>query len=665
MNLAEHHKSHVSKVLSVSYEEPNKIDVDKEDYITASWKRCIEDHHLDPSKTPPAHILPANEILEHKDQIDSFLHVARIGMEGLYKHVASLNYVLLLTDRSGITVDYIGNTSFDSELKDAGLYLGADWSEQRAGTNGAALCLETRHPVICHRTDHFHVRDINVTCSAAPVFDPTGELLAVLDISALRSPQQKEGQILASQLVAMYARKIESANFVHHFSNELIIRFSNTAEFIDIATDNLIAIDSDGKVLGATQSAVRKLENTLTSKSLIGGLVTDYFECTLDELMSIVSSGEFSTKKMLIARHTQELFFAGMIEPKGKAPPSNMVTSAECNYKPLEKLSHNDPLMDRTIDRAKRLVNKNVNIIIAGETGTGKEVMARALHDSSERADKPFIAVNCAAIPETLIESELFGYKSGSFTGASTKGQKGLIMQSDGGTLFLDEIGDMPLQLQSRLLRVLAEKEVMAIGSDSPRKIDLHVVSASHRDLRVLISEGTFREDLYYRLNGATLALPAFRDRKDKSFIVMNLVAEEARLQDIKVRISNEALKVMLLYSWPGNVRQLRNAIQFALAVCENDMIKPEDLPDEIFDIDASNSSSQEHTLITPEAVMVKDSTEATNAMANYPLKVRQLLMSLKQHHWNITAVSDELGISRSTVYRRMERFGIVPPNLM
>jgi transcriptional regulator of acetoin/glycerol metabolism len=651
---------HVDKVTNLT----NLPEIDAmiegvDDVITNSWKRCMEDFQLDPSHSVPAHILPSNEIIEHKDQIDKFLHVARIGMEGLYKQVSSLNYVLLLTDATGITVDYISDGKFDRERKNAGLYLGADWTEERSGTNGVGTCLSTQQNVICHQTDHFHAKNIGLTCSAAPLFDPCGDLLAILDISALQSPSAKEGQLLANQMVNIYARIIESANFVIHFSNSWIIRFTNTPEFVDVATDNLLAVDGNGRILGATQSAASNLKHGAKVKDIVGKSAIEYFECSLDELMGITKNSKHRANKLLITREKHELFYAGMIEPKGVANQTSVSMYKDYNFKPLEGLSNKDPLMDKAINRAKRLIDKNVNIIIGGETGTGKEVMAKALHDSSQRASKSFIAVNCAAIPESLIESELFGHKAGAFTGASSKGNKGLIMQSCGGTLFLDEIGDMPLQLQSRLLRVLAEKEVMPVGSNKAEKIDLHVVSASHRDLRVLIAEGSFREDLYYRLNGAILSLPALRERTDRGFITMNLLSQEARERGISVKMTNEAMKIILAYEWPGNVRQLRNAIQFALAVCEDNIIKPEDLPDEIFE-------SNEHMVQSIEGVLptIPDATENSES-AQYPFKIRKLLEALQQSQWNVTAVSDELGISRSTIYRRMERYGIVSPNMM
>jgi transcriptional regulator with PAS, ATPase and Fis domain len=186
----------------------------------------------------------------------------------------------------------------------------------------------------------------------------------------------------------------------------------------------------------------------------------------------------------------------------------------------LEDLAGEDPQMLRNVRSAYRIADSGVSVLIQGPTGSGKEAFAHAMHLVSRRAERPFVAVNCAAIPETLIESELFGYKPGAFTGARKEGMRGKILQSAGGTLFLDEIGDMPLTLQTRLLRVLEEQEIVPLGSETAIKVDLHVIAASHRNLREMIANGTFREDLYYRLNGITLELPALRDRADKERVI-------------------------------------------------------------------------------------------------------------------------------------------------
>ena len=231
----------------------------------------------------------------------------------------------------------------------------------------------------------------------------------------------------------------------------------------------------------------------------------------------------------------------------------------------------------------RQLFAKQVPILLQGATGTGKEAFAKSLHRSGLWSDKPFVTVNCAAIPESLIESELFGYTRGAFTGAAKEGRVGKILQSNGGTLFLDEIGDMPLMLQTRLLRVIEEREVVPLGSDQAMPVNLHVISATHRDMRQMIQDGEFREDLYYRLNGITLHLPLLRDRGDKAELIRTLLREENSDQD-SIEIDEEAFRKLMEYSWPGNIRQLRNALRTASALCRDGIIRLSNLPQEILD---------------------------------------------------------------------------------
>ena len=339
----------------------------------------------------------------------------------------------------------------------------------------------------------------------------------------------------------------------------------------------------------------------------------------------------------------------------------------------LEELAGEDAQMLRNVRCAHRIADTNVSVLIQGPTGSGKEAFAHAMHLASRRAGRPFIAVNCAAIPETLIESELFGYKSGAFTGARREGQRGRIVQSSGGTLFLDEIGDMPLALQSRLLRVLEEREVVPLGSEGAVAVDLHVLAASHRNLREMIARGTFREDLYYRLNGITLELPALCERTDKERLIQHALAAETG-NGRPAAIERDALERLLAYSWPGNIRELRNVIRTALAICEGGVVRAMDLPREIRE-DASPNDER------PEMKSSVDAQPAwTSASQALPATVDEsctpampprnrlqaaeraaLLRAMEELHGNMSRVAAELGVSRNTLYRKIKRHGIAP----
>lgn len=318
----------------------------------------------------------------------------------------------------------------------------------------------------------------------------------------------------------------------------------------------------------------------------------------------------------------------------------------------LEDLAGSDPQMLRNMRSAHRIANSNVAVLIQGPTGSGKEAFAHAIHVASERASRPFVAVNCAAIPETLIESELFGYRPGAFTGARKEGMRGKILQSSGGTLFLDEIGDMPLMLQTRLLRVLEEQEIVPLGSETPIKVDLHVLAASHRNLREMIAQGTFRDDLYYRLNGITLELPPLRDRADKEQVIHHALAAETG-NGRPAAIERDALQRLLSYPWPGNIRELRNVIRTALAICDGGVIRRIDLPREI---------REAETIHAGTATAARPASLAKVPGSANPLHVAEraaLLSVIEDCHGNMTRVAQQLGMSRNTLYRRIKRHGI------
>ncbi|HLZ99930.1 MAG TPA: sigma 54-interacting transcriptional regulator, partial [Steroidobacteraceae bacterium] len=280
--------------------------------------------------------------------------------------------------------------------------------------------------------------------------------------------------------------------------------------------------------------------------------------------------------------------------------------------------------------------------------GSGKEAFAKAMHFASARGKQPFVAVNCAAIPETLIESELFGYSPGAFTGARREGMRGRIVQSSGGTLFLDEIGDMPLPLQTRLLRVLEEQEVTPLGCETALKVDLRVICASHRNLQDLLERGEFREDLYYRLNGITLDLPPLALRHDKEALIRKCIARESGGRE-DAAIEMAALQRLLDYEWPGNIRELRNTIRTALALGENGTIRVGDLPDEI-----RATSSRRRGRATDRT------DDGGEPGITFETAERDaLLRVMEQHRWVMSHVAAHFGVSRNTLYRKIKRHGI------
>ncbi|MFT4609150.1 MAG: transcriptional regulator of acetoin/glycerol metabolism, partial [Cellvibrionaceae bacterium] len=579
MNNTSQQRRHINTVLSYGgYQARAKSYSPSHEIIGRSWARCLNEYGLDPSQPRQARIVTHQTLREHQDSVDEFLNVARAGVEQLYAQVAGLGYVVLLSDYLGITVQFLGNKHDNEKLHRAGLYLGADWREQYAGTSAVGTCIKEQQALTCHRVDHFDSSHIGLTCTAAPIKDPSGELLAVLDISALHSSRTPDSQNFALHLTLLYARLIEDAYFRRRYRKSLIFKCDQSRELVQVNGQLLFALDEQGDILGAN-SAARALLSTLNVLDQPRVSLPSLLECDWRDILSITYNSRDGTRAFRVSG-TQQTLFGMLIEPtpnRSSNPDALQATKQDEPVPALDCLAADDPAMRQTISLAKRLRHRDLSLLILGETGTGKEVLAQAIHASSQRGRNAFMAVNCAAIAESLIESELFGYTPGTFTGGRAKGAKGLIQQASGGTLFLDEIGDMPLHLQTRLLRVLAEGQVLPVGAVKPIEVDIRVLAATHCNIAQLVEDGRFREDLFYRLNGATLKLPALRERADKHYIIQTLL----KRINPTVRLRADAMSALLAYEWPGNIRQLANMLTFAEAICEADEITVHHLPQE------------------------------------------------------------------------------------
>jgi len=668
---------HIREVLDVVAGAPSARD----HWVLASWQRCVTQHGLDPAHLQEAYIVPDTRLHEHRERLDALIHTARFGLEGLYRQVMGQGYVVLLSDDRGVTVDHIGDRSHTAALQRAGLTLGAEWSESRAGTCAVGSCIASGEPVIIHQTDHFDATHTPLTCTAAPIYDARGALAAVLDISALRSPESKHSQALALQLVRGTVLRIELAHLLAGFRSEWIVRLSRSHVFVDVDPEAAVALDADGRVLGMTQAGRKLLARALGEDwrctNLLGRSLTDALLIELDELPRFTRT--WPAHERCVQLRNGETVFLNVSAPEPRLAPTRSAHTMAAHSvsvpspsdsqipEPLRTLSGGDLRMQRLLETAGKLADKSIAILLHGETGCGKERLARAIH-ASRCTRGPFIAVNCAALPEQLIESELFGYVPGAFTGARAKGHKGLVREADGGTLFLDEIGDMPGPLQARLLRVLSEHEVMPVGASAPVPVRVRVIAASHRDLRTLVSAGAFREDLFYRLSSAVLHIPALRERSDLPWLIDALLQPHADTQP--ARISREARVVLERYHWPGNVRQLANALEFARAVCEGGVIQHWDLPtleptapafaDAVPMLPAFSKAQMDREQPAPSERIPLTPEPSAPAGASDNTRLAQLL---SEHGWNVSAIARRLGVDRTTIHRRMRRLGLVPPN--
>src|SRR5450830_1561528 len=627
----DHFSRHAQQVLTVAHGR----DPSSDPSIARSWLRCLEDYHLDPAQTIAPTVLEHGRLLESRERLQQVLHIAGSEMNSLHQQLSGAGHAVLLTDARGVILNCVTAPSERKIFERAGLWLGADWSEACEGTNGIGTCLVERQSLTIHRDEHFRGRHTGLTCSASPVFDHQGELLAVLDVSSAREAVSRQSQFHTMALVNLSAKMIESCYFLRHFEHHWLLRFHLQAESVGLFSEGLLAFDGEGRICAVNQSALNLLGQV--RGGLLGQPVETLFECSLDQLLGRASANATASWPLLTrdGRH----LFAALRGQSRSVPAPAPVAAAKPERRPGICLG--DPALQSDFRKALRVFERDVPLLVNGETGSGKEAFAKAVHQASQRADKAFVALNCAAIPESLIESELFGYRGGSFTGARKEGMRGKLQQADGGTLFLDEIGDMPLALQTRLLRVLEDRLVVPIGGE-PEAVNVRVISATHRDLMERVGDGSFREDLYYRLNGLEVALPALRERCDKSQLLDLLLAEEAG--DQSVLIDAAARQALLAFEWPGNVRQMRTVLRTLAALCEDGRIGLEDLPALI-------------RQARPNLVAV-----AVDEPSAHPLEDAErlaLLNALEQQRWHMTHTAEQLGVSRNTLYRKLRKHGI------
>ncbi|MGF1863983.1 sigma-54-dependent Fis family transcriptional regulator [Enterovibrio norvegicus] len=622
--------------------------------ISSSWQRCKQLYKLDPSHIPSVERLSKPEIKEDKERFDEML-VDSIPLLNNLRHTAlDSGYCILLTNAQGVVIDRYIDSAVSRELETECLQNGSVWSESLVGTNGVGTCLETQKSLTVFAEEHFGHPLKHLTCSAAPLVAPDGSIFGVLDVSSF-ARGNKLVQGFALNLVCETADKIEALLFKKQYDQHYLVALSSSAISNDRDTTSYVAIDTSGTILAATTPSlgmmgIRKREEVI-------GLS---FEHLFGIGLEVVSSARGVPVPAPSTLHRKALWVTRVASPVAERLFSatripSRLKPADVNS-PIMKIAGPDPTLIQQAAICLRTVNRSINILLQGETGTGKEVWAQAIHESSDRKNKPFITLNCASIPETLIESELFGYSSGTFTGGLKGGKVGKIVGSDGGTIFLDEIGDMPLALQARLLRVIAENEITPLGQIEPIKVNLHVICATHRNLKELVKNGEFREDLYYRISGVNITLPALRNRTDQQDIIERILKRLCDDEGIEspYTVSKSALAKLESYRWPGNIRQLKNVLQFAICMCDGKEIDVGDLPEEIMSaapLHRVNTVSESRMLSVDPALSSDDSLEKEHIM-----KV------LEENRWVVTRAAKAMNVSRSTLHRKLKKYDLLLP---
>jgi transcriptional regulator of acetoin/glycerol metabolism len=559
--------------------------------------------------------------------------------------------MVILADAQGTLMHTLGRTDFLQRAQQVALSCGASWHEQHRGTNAIGTALAEACDIEIHGGEHFFERNNFLTCTAAPIVSSTGELMGVLDISG----DHRAGHPHTHGLVSMAARLIENRLMGATCRQHIRLHLHPQREGIGTVAEGILALSGDGWVVGANRPGLRQLG--LRTADLRAVPVNRLFDVSLDSLLQ--QHKRNPGQPMAVRRHDGSVWFAlvqhdaatlsgqshaGVARTARQESPSGAALDA------LAQLDTGDLRWRSAADKARRVAGKPIPLLIQGESGVGKELFARAVHDSGPRRSKPFVAINCAAVPENLIEAELFGYAPGAFTGARREGSLGRLREAQGGTLFLDEIGDMPLALQARLLRVLQERSVSPLGGGPAVAVDFALSCATHCKLREAVEQGRFRSDLYYRINGLTVQLPPLRERSDFAVLTQRLLYDLSPQQTLQV--APELLARLSAHHWPGNLRQYANALRTASAMLESDetCIDWPHLSDDLLE----DLSDQESKASVDRAKAPERSPTVGGVQNLAQLSQAAIRQALDQCAGNMSDAARRLGISRQTLYRKL-----------
>ncbi|PWB84293.1 MAG: sigma-54-dependent Fis family transcriptional regulator [Methylocystaceae bacterium] len=620
--------------------------------VAEAWTRCIDDHVLPvgvdfaPRQRPPEHCAPDASRRGAIGVIASHLSAMVYDLRSL---LDAADVALLLADPSGRVI----------HLLDSGpeICIGADWREACIGNNGVGTAGLLREPVAFDGKEHFSVALHRFATAGCPISCPDGAVGAIVGMISARRDAAK----MMLGFLKLARSLLESSLFERLSCGGYLLRLRPGDGDSRYPVDGRLFVAADGCVQGVDRAGLEVLgagdPAAFVGRDANAAIGVDPRSLTVasetGELVTLVARGGHAVRAEVHRTAKRE---------DGTSGSSSAAVGAPSPRPGALDGDWSDGVLEAALRKATGLQERNISILITGESGVGKDHLVRRLHACGPRKDRPLVAINCAAIPRELIESELFGYEGGSFTGARAKGKSGKFVEADKGVLFLDEIGDMALDLQATLLRVLDSSEVTPIGSSKPIRVDVRVVAATNRSLQEMVQKGAFRRDLYYRLNGVQLRLPPLRERSDRLWLIAHLfrLEQEALGVDEALRFDDDVWRIFDRHPWPGNIREARNVLRSSIAVARGRVIAIDDLPVDFLqelNVDAP-SGGDAFPGMAPDTVPGAEESGAT------PLdlsgwEARAVRFALASSNGNIAKAARSLGITRATLYHKMARYGL------
>lgn len=622
--------------------------------IENSWYRC-ERYGLAHGAPPDFGDVRKGDVSALVDQHHDLMHTTENEVLPYYENILSNSSCLIvLADNQGHVLNTWGSPRFQGR-GEHGLVPGHQWHERGVGTNAIGTALAAGHAVQVSRDEHFLRANRYMVGSASPIYDIRKEMIGVLDISSdAYLPQDHTLGMVKLMSLSVENQLIHAAFQQDHH----IITFSTDISGLDSHWAGLLVLDDQGIVISANRRAWALLAQDIALMDIEQIFGFKFHELRQQPPNAPLTLWVFGRYRMWVrvqpplAPSLKVADFrvkgqaSGQGAPEPKPEPAAGNSELPEDVVPFDELEHGDRKVRQVLSQARKIIEKDIPILIHGETGAGKEIMVRSLHFHSSRREQTLVAVNCASIPTELVESELFGYEKGAFTGASSKGSVGLIRRAHGGTLFLDEIGEMPLHVQARLLRVLQERVVVPLGSSEVFPVDIRLVSASNRNLKAAADEGSFRQDLYYRISGLNIEVPALRHREDKAALIKYMY-DRLQVDEGRVLMSPEVEDLLVRHPWPGNMRQLANVLKIAHAMADDGIMKREHLPADFYDdlnrvMESSPAEGAGESELPEPAV----SRETAGALEN---RIQELY---RQVGGNVSRTARLAGVSRNTVYK-------------